>query len=182
VDDNIEIGTGVTTGAISMRVIPVEFFPIVGYDSPAECIEASLRHQLQARARTDTAKLAGASVADAHWTDTDHVIRFSNGLLLHVFLTDKEVDWAVSDQLPPLDEKEVERIGSPAVTHRWPTTAESRMDRTALAAARIGREFERLFVTGPGLLIYCRGVLIWRFSAIRDTERGRTILHVGEDD
>jgi hypothetical protein len=87
-------------------------------------------------------------------------------LLLHVFLTGTEVNWAVSDQPPPLDEKEVERIGTPPVIHRWPTTAESRMDRTALAAARIGREFKQLFVTGLGLLIYCRGVLIWRFSAI----------------
>jgi hypothetical protein len=182
VNGNIEIGTGVVTGAILMRVISIEFFPIVGYDSPTECIEASLRHRLQARARTDTAKLAGATVADAHWTDTDHVIRFSNGLLLHVFLTDKEIDWAVSDQPPPLDEKEVERIGAPPGTHRWPTTAESPMDRTALAATRIGREFKQLFVISLGLLIYCSGVLIWSFSAIRDTERDRTILYVGEHD
>ena len=96
VNGNIEIGTGVVTGAILMRLIPVEFFPFVGYDSPTECIEASLRHRLQARARTDTAKLAGASVADAYWTDTDHVIRFSNGLMLHVFLTDKEIAFSSS--------------------------------------------------------------------------------------
>jgi hypothetical protein len=182
VDSNIKVCTGVVTGAIPMRVIPVDCFPIVGYDSPAGCIEASLRHPLQARARTDTAKLAGTAVADAYWTDTDHVIGFSNGLLLHVFLSGTEVDWAVSDQPPPLDEKEVEHIGAPPVIHRWPTTAESRMDRTALAAARIGREFKQLFVTGLSFLIYCRGVLIWCFSAIRDTERGRTILYVREDD
>jgi hypothetical protein len=178
---------GATTGAILMRVIPVELFPIVGHDSPAECIEAAMRHPLQAKARADTAKLAGTTIAEAYWTGTDHVIRFSNGLLLHVFLTGKELDWAVTDQPPALDEKEVECMGAPPVILRWPKTArytmgECTMDRTALAAARIGREFVELFVNEHGLHIYCRRVLIWIFTTMRDTERGRTILYVWEDD
>jgi hypothetical protein len=184
VDGIITTGTGAITGAILMRVIHVEFFPSKGYDSPAECIEAALRHPLQAKARADTAKLVGTFVVDAYWTDTDHVIRFSNGLLLHVFLTGKEVDWAVTDQPPLLDEKEVECIGAPPVTLHLPkTTHRSQMDRTALATARIGRVFIELFVSDPtSLWIYCRGVLIWGFIGFRDTERDRTILYVCEDD
>jgi hypothetical protein len=181
VDGIITTGTGAITGAVMMRVIPVESFPIKGFDSPVEAIEAAIRHPLQAKAKADTAKLAGTTVVDAYWTDTDQVIHFSNGLLLHVFLTGEAVDWAVTDQPPPLDEKKVERIGAPPVTLRWPKTGEHPMDRTRLAAARISREFKQLFVT-DGVLIYCRGVSIWCFFAIRDTERDRTILYVCEDD
>jgi hypothetical protein len=164
-----------------------ELFPIVGYSSAAEAIDAAIRHPLQAKARAETAKLAGATVTDAYWTDTDQVIRFSNGLLLHVFPTGKEVNWAVTDQLPAIDESEVGRIGAPPVILRWPTTAkystgELTMDRTTLAAARIGRKFAEFFVNERGLLVYCRRVLIWCFTAVHDTLQGRTILNVQEDD
>jgi hypothetical protein len=169
-----------------MRVIPVELFPIVGYSSAAAAIDAAVRHPLQAKAGAETAKLTGATVAYAYWTDTDHVIRFSNGSLLHVFPTGTEVNWAVTDQMPALDEMEVESIGAPPVILRWPTTAkysmgEFTMDRGSLAAARIGREFAELFVNELGLLVYCHKVLIWRFTAMRDTGQGRTILKVWED-
>jgi hypothetical protein len=39
---------------------------------------------------------------------------------------------------------------------------------------------QQLFVTGLGLFDLLP--LIWRLSAIRDTERGRTIQYVWEDD
>jgi hypothetical protein len=97
----------------------------------------------------DTPPLAGTAVADAYWTGSDHVIRLSNGL-------STEVDWALGDQPPPRGEKEVEHIGTPPVIHRWPTTAESRMDRTALTAARIGREFNSCLLPASAYLICCR--------------------------
>jgi hypothetical protein len=81
----------------------------------------------------------------------------------------------------------VERVGAPPVILRWPTTAkystgELTMDGTTLAAARIGRKFAEFFVNERGLLVYCRRVLIWCFTAVHDTLQGRTILNVQEDD
>lgn len=164
-----------------MRIIPVEGYPLKTYSSPEEAIDAFLRHPLQAKARADTAKLAGTTIFDAYWTDTDHVICFSNGLLVHVFLAGTAVDWTVTAEPPQLDEKDVERIGAPPVIFRWPN-GESQKDRSALAAARIGRKFTGLAVTDNMFLVYCSGVLIWHFWPVRDTDRDRPILNVFEDD
>jgi hypothetical protein len=100
---------------------------------------------------------------------------------LHVFLSGDDVAWTVTDQAPPLDGKKAESVGAPPIILRWPTTGDSLMDRTVLATARIGREFKTLYVN-EGLYVYCRGVSIWWFFGIRDSERHRPILYISEVD
>ena len=62
----------------------------------------------------------------------------------------------------------------------WFVISRLARDRSALAAKRLGSEFVRLFVTLGALLVYCRGHLIWWFSAARRTDQGVSILHVSE--
>ena len=167
-----------------MRVIPVEPYPVRDtYASFEGAIAGALRHPLQAQAQADAAAFFGACVADAWWTDTDCVVQFSNGRLLHIWADGQVARWAVTDTPPTLDAAATERIGAPAVLCRWPPVVGDRVwDRSALAAKRVGSEFVRLFVTGGALLVYCRGQLIWWFSAARRTDLGVSILHVSEDE
>lgn len=165
------------------RVVPVEPYPLrESYDTFEGAIAGPLRDSLQPKARADTARLLGSRVMGAWWTDTDCVIRFSNGLLLHVRVDLGGVSWELVDAPPELVESETERIGAPAVTLRWPVVGDRVMDRAELAAKRMGSEFEQLFVTSGTLLVYCRGQLIWWFSAVRRTDTGQPLLFITEDD
>jgi hypothetical protein len=164
-----------------VRVIPVEPNPVrETYSSFAAAVAGALRHPLQPQAQADTATLLKARIADAWWTDTDCVVQFSNERFLHVWAHGQVARWVVRETPPTLDEATVERIGAPAVLCRWPVMGDEVCDRSALAAKRLGSEFVRLFVTGGALLVYCRGQLIWWFSAARRTDLGLSILHVSE--
>lgn len=164
-----------------MRVIPVEPYPLQQtYPTIEGAIAGARRHPLQPQAQADTAALLKARVADTWWTDTDCVVSFSNDRLLHVWADGQVVRWAMTDTPPPLDGVAVERIGAPAVLCQWPVVGDAVWDRSALAAKRQGSELVRLFVTGGALLVYCRGQLIWWFSAIRRTDLSLSILHVSE--
>jgi hypothetical protein len=162
-----------------VRVIPVEPYPFETYPSFEGAITGALRHPLQSQARADTAALLNTRVADTWWTDTDYVVEFSNGRLLHVWADGQVARWVVTETPPALDA--VERIGAPAALCQWPVVGDAVWDRSALAAKRLGSEFVRLFVTGGALLVYCRGQLIWWFSAARRTDLGVSILHVCEE-
>jgi hypothetical protein len=166
-----------------VRIIPVEPYPLQDtYATFEGAIAGALRHPLQALAQADTAAFFGASVADAWWTDTDYVVQFSNGRLLHIWADGEVARWTVTHTAPTLDAA-MERIGAPAVLCRWPPVLGDRVwDRSALAAKRVGSEFVRLFVTGGAMLVYCRGQLIWWFSAVRRTDLGVSILHVCEEE
>jgi len=167
-----------------MRVIPVDVYPLTQtYDSFRAAVEGARSHPLQAKARTDTAKLSGASLIDACWTDTDFVLRLSSGLLLGVYVQGEKVTWEVADALPGLDESAVERVGSSPVLCRWrPGVGDYVMDRSALVSKRRGSVLERLFVNEFGLLVYCRGHMILWFQAVCRTDLGRSFLWVTEDD
>ncbi len=166
-----------------MRVIPVEPYSVQEtFPSFEGAIAGALRHPLQPQAQSDTAALLKARVADTWWTDTDFVVQFSNERLLHVWANDQVARWSVTYSPPVLDGAAVERIGAPAVLCRWPVVGDEVWDRSGLAAKRLGSEFVRLFVAGSALLVYCRGQLIWWFSAVKRTDLGLSILHVSEDD
>ena len=166
-----------------MRTISVDSYPLrESYGSFAGAIAGALNDPLQPKAKADTAQLLGARVEDAWWTDTDCVIRFSNSLLLHIRVEAEALSWQLLEAPPLLEETAIERIGAPAVALRWPNLGDHIMDRSALAAKRLGCEFTLLFVTTGHLLVYCRGQMIWWFSAIRRTDTGRSFLFVTEDD
>ena len=166
-----------------MRIIPVEPYPLREvYSSFEEGIAGALRDPLQPQAQADTAKLLGARVADAWWTDSDCVIRFSNERLLHIWVVGPVVRWVVLDTTPELPGTVVERIGAPAIICRWPALGDEIWDRSALATKRVGSEFVRLFVTSGALLVYCRGQLIWWFSAAHREDMNLPMLHVTEDE
>jgi hypothetical protein len=167
-----------------MRVIPVDVYPLKrAYDSFAAAIIGAERHPFQPKARADTAKLAGAVVVDACWTDTDFIVRFSNGLYLQVFAEREQIRWEVTDAPPNLSEFDVERVGASVVTCRWRTgVGDSTMDRSALVAKRRRSQFERLFVNEGGLLMYCRAQPIWWFHVIRRTDLDQPFLFVTEDE
>lgn len=166
-----------------MRIIPVESYPLrESYDSFGGAIAGALNDPLQPKAKADTVKLLGSRVEDAWWTDTACVIRFSNGLWLHIRVEDEAVCWSLLEVPPSLAVPEPVRIGSPAVMLRWPNMGDHVMNRSELAAKRLGSEFTQLFVTSGALLVYCRGQLIWWFSAVRQTETGCPFLFVTEGD
>ena len=167
----------------AMRTITVEPYPLrESYGSFEGAIAGALNDPLQPRAKADTARLLGSRIEDAWWTDTDCVIQFSNGLLLHIGVDGETLSWLLLEAPPPLDETAIERIGAPAVALCWPNLGDHVMDRSALAAKRLGCEFTLLCVTTGCLLVYCRGRLIWWFSAVRQTDTGRSLLFVTEDD
>jgi hypothetical protein len=166
-----------------MRSIPVESYPLrESYDSFEGAIAGALNDPLQPKAKADTARLLGSRIEDAWWTDTDCVIRFSTGLLLHIRADTGAVSWDLVDFPPQFDESKPERIGAPTVLLRWSNEIAGPMNRSELAAKRIGAEVEQLFVTTGTLLVYCRDQLIWWFMAVRQTETGQPILYVTEDD
>src|SRR5262245_62016011 len=103
-----------------MRVIPVDLYPLTqGYDSVEAAIEGAKRHPLQPQAAADTEKLSGSTLIDGSWTDAEFLFRFSNELLLRVYVSGQVVKWEVGRGLCDLDESAVERVGSPPVLCRW---------------------------------------------------------------
>lgn len=171
-----------------MRVIPVDVYPIGReYDTFEAAIAGANGNPLQPKARADSARLAGTTVVDACWTDTDFVIRFSNGQFLHIYVRSGamhcgSVEWQVRETPPVMDEKEIQRVGAEPVIHRWrPSVGDYVQDCSALAAKRRGAPFQQLFVNELGLLVYCRGQMIWWFGAVRRTDLDQPVLSVSED-
>ena len=164
-------------------VIPVSaLLPSRTYDTPEAAIRGAYGHPLQPKAREDGARLIGAAVADAWWTEAEHAVAFSNGLFLHVRAEADEVAWTMTES-PPVLPGEVGRIGSPPVVLDWGTeVGRHPMDRSALAEKRLGAEVYLLFVNEMGLLLYCRRHLIWWFSAARRTDLDRPVLYVTEEE
>ena len=153
------------------------------YDSFAAAIAGALRHPLQRKAQADADRLSGTTMVDACWTDTDFVIRWSNDLLLHVYVDGEDVAWNLTKVPPRLGEGELERVGSPPVVLDWPREVGRRiMDRSAQTARRRGSEFARLFVNEMAFLVYCRGHLIWWFAPVRRTDLDRPMLFVAEEE
>jgi hypothetical protein len=167
-----------------MRIIPVESFPPPeGYDTIDAAIAGAMKHPRQSQAVSDTSRLRGAAIVDACWTDTDFVIRFSNGRLLHVFVSGQIVDWRVTESMPDVDDSQFERVGAEPVTLRWRSSGgDEVLDRSAMTAKRRGCDVERLFVNELGFLVDCRGQLIWWFMAVRRRDSGCAFLHVSESD
>ena len=164
-----------------MRVITCQSYPFEAtYESPAAAIAGGKNHKLQPKARADTKALAGSRVIDACWTANDFVLRFSNGKLLHVFLIGKRVAWETRDTPPDLEESDIERVGAEAVICRWgPEVGDGIMDRSALIKARCGKAFQMLYVN-EGLSLYCEGMGILWFTAVRDVDTGRPFLYLSE--
>src|SRR5438552_15797594 len=105
-----------------MRVIPVDVYPLkeqYQHDSLAEAIAGAMHYPLQPKARSDTTRLQGAALIDACWTDTDFVLRFSDGKFLHIYIDGEELNWNLVDTAPALDESIIERVGAAAVLCRW---------------------------------------------------------------
>ena len=164
------------------QAVPIELEPPPSYPSFGGAIAAARNDPLQPKASADTKKLLGSFVADVSWTDATCAIRFSNDLWLHIRSTGTAIEWAVSDEVPQLDATPAEQIGSPAMLIRFPNGTEHVWDRSALATARLGCEFKRLYVTSGALLIYCRDQLIWWFSAGHRTDTGQPLLFTTEGD
>ncbi len=62
-----------------MEAIPVDVYPLErSYRSAEAAIKGAMSNPRQPKARADSEELVGATIVDAHWTDTDFVIRFSN--------------------------------------------------------------------------------------------------------
>jgi hypothetical protein len=164
-----------------MRVITCESYPFEAtYKNPESAIAGGRNHPLQPKARADTEILAGSCIIDAFWTDTNFVLQFSNGKLLHVFLYGNRVAWEISDTPPTLVETALERIGADAVICRWgPEVGEGIMDRSGLIQSRRGKSFRMLFVN-EGLWLYCRGMEILYFAAVRSVEADGPFLYVSE--
>ena len=165
-----------------MDPIPVEPFPFLKtYDSFRAAIDGANRHPLQQQAVSDTERLAGSSLANAWWSDSEFLLVFSSGQNLLVYLQSPEVQWKLYDSKPSVTLPHT--IGATPQTLRWPRdVGDHLMDCSELIEKRVGGEFTHLFVNEMGLWVYMRSHLILGFSAIRRTDTGQCILHVWEDD
>lgn len=167
--------------------IPIESLPpSETYGSFGDAVAGAKSHPLQPKAEEDAAKLVGARVEDALWTDAEQVIAFSNGFYLHVEVKKAptwigDVAWRVSGQKPELN-GDVEGLGSPPLLLDWgPKVGVSPMDRSALAEKRLGAVLSGLFVS-DGFYVYCRKQLIWCFMAAKRADRDTPLLHVSEEE
>jgi len=175
-------------GAETPQPIPIVSLPFAtrSYKTPEAAIAAAQLHPLLPKAKKDAARFAGAVVEDVFWTEAEHVIVLSNGLYLHVEARDDpkhtgDIAWRVSDNKPDL-KGEIETIGAPPVLIDWgPTEGVCPMDRSALAAKRLGTVAFDLWV-GEGLFVYCRSNPVWRFSATLNGDSGRPMLYVDDSE
>jgi hypothetical protein len=165
-----------------MEAVPVDFYPLERtYKTAQAAIAGARNNPRQPKAKADSAKLAGTSVVDAWWTHTQFAIRFSNGHILHIWVSPGRVEWEVTDVPPVIGESETQRIGSKPIRYRCgPGAREVSQDWSALTARRRGAEFERLWLNEGGLLVYLRGRLIWFFAVVRRTDLDQPILWVEE--
>jgi len=160
------------------RTIPVDSEP----PSPTfTTFEEAIRfvHPLVPKAKADAARLAHTTIEDGFWTDQEFVLRFSNGVFLHVIVEDKSEGWRLTEQEPVLHVSPVERIGSPPVSLIWPVIGKSEWDRSRLLASRIGREFKRLWYN-VGFMVYTHGQPPLWFKSIYRADTEERLLYVGD--
>lgn len=162
--------------------IPVEPFPISKtYNSPWAAVAGAHRHPLQKQALSDTERLAGSSLVDASWSESDFVMTFSNGRFLHVYLEGSELRWQVLGSKPCIEVPLT--IGAPPKKLLWPRdVGVHEMDCSKLIESRIGHRFTRLFVNRMGLWVYLKSHLILVFGPILRTDTRQSWLHVSESE
>jgi hypothetical protein len=170
-----------------MRIIPVDPYPI----RPAfASFEAAIRHAKTyaplARATAEEQQLLDALIIDGFWTDTDFVIRFSNGRFLHVWVApaanSSAVDWRVLEAEPQLRAEAVGRVGSAADLIEFPKIGVNVMDRSAMLASRRGKPLRKLFINELGFYVYTPRQRILVFHCVRRRDTGENLLFVCEDD
>lgn len=150
------------------------------YKTAEAAIAGARNHPLQPQATSDAALLAESTLVDAFWTCSEHVLRFSNGRWLHVFLDDRRVRWSVSEAEPSIDGL-IARVGSPPVVLDWGNEiGQKTMECSSLIAARRGKEFNRLWVNEGGVLVYLKGCLTLCFHPIFADDTGEDMLYVTE--
>ena len=162
--------------------IPVEPYPLSKtYRSLGSAIRGSNIHPRQRQSLSDTEQLAGASLANAWWSDSDFVLSFSCGQYLHIYVKALEVGWKLLETKPAIVAPRT--IGATPLTLRWPRdVGDLPMDCSRLIVKRIGRQLTRLFVNEMGLWVYMESHRILVFSALKRTDTGQSILHVCEDE
>jgi len=166
-----------------MQAIPIAGYPLERtYRTAKAAIEGAKNNPRQPKARADSARLAGATVVDACWTDTEFIVRFSNAMFLHIWVYPGQVQWKITDTQPDIAGSQVQRVGAAPMIFRWERAGDGCVDCSALVAKRRGAEFQQLFVNEFGLLVYLRGQLIWQFGVVRRTDTGQPILYVCEGD
>ena len=160
------------------RTIPVDSEPPSPvFRTPDEAIRYI--HPLAPKAKADAVRLANTTIDDGFWTDQEFVLRFSNGVFLHVLVDYKTEVWRLTEQEPVLHASPVERIGSPPVSLKWPNIGDSvDWDRSSLLAQRIGGQFKALWYS-VGFLVYVRGQPPLWFKSIYRTDTKERLLYVG---
>ncbi len=176
-----------------MQVIPVEAY---GFGPTFSSIEASVRHALKyaplARAKADAALFRDSEIIDGFWTDTEWVLRFSNGRFLHVAVeagrSSGAVTWRVLEREPVVHASDVQRVGSePVILDFARVGAHERglpyvMDRSKMMAARRGRPFKAFFVNELAFYVYTPRQRILCFGCVRRRDTNTGLLYVYEDD
>lgn len=138
-------------------------------------------HPLAPKAKVDAVRLANTTIDDGFWSDQEFVLRFSNGVFLHVSVEDMAEGWMLTEQEPFLQVRLIERIGSPPVSLSWPVVGKSNWDRSSLLARRIGGQFKALWY-GVGFLVYVHGQPPLWFKSIYRTDTMERLLYVGNSE
>jgi hypothetical protein len=170
-----------------MISIPVDPYPIAPtFSSMAEAIRHAESYLPLAKAKADEQLVFGSYIVDAYWSDTDFVIRFSNGRFFHIFIgaegTNRSIRWGILDSEPKLPEAELMRVGSPPVILVFRRDLKYTMDRSAMIQARRGQEVKRFFVNEQCFYLYTSGQGILCFDVVLRRDTGGDLLYVYEED
>src|SRR5262245_30068141 len=152
----------------------VRSYPFGTHRTVYEAIAAAGTHPLQLRAERASTELAGRVLTKASWSDSEVRLAFSGHRLLHVAAASRFVDWRVEHASATTLEP---GAFAADVDLEWDERDVRRFHRRAAWQQRIGAAFDHLFVTDAGLLLYCERRPILLFSAIRDLDRDRDVLH-----
>jgi len=111
------------------------------------------------------------------------MIRFDCDLLLHAWIEEREVRWALKQAAEVSVGSKSERVGSPPVVLDWINTLGLReMDRSSLVAKRRGARFNDLFVSDHGLHLYIEDCLVLNLGMAQRVSDAELVMFAFEDD
>ena len=110
------------------------------------------------------------------------MIRLDCDLILHLWLEERAVRWALKPSTELCASSQFERVGSPPVVLDWINTIGPReMDRSSLVETRRGARFKDLFVSDHGLHLYLEDRLVLNFGMAQRISDAEFVIHAFED-
>jgi len=150
------------------------------YDTFVEAVEANDRAPLQARAKADTALLAGSDLHAHHWSESSCSLHFSNGRSLVVHVAERQIDWGVSDKVHE-DTSSARASWGPVTLSLAGLSEPLDFDPNLLLSGLHGSAFDQLYYLADvgWLALYTQGNDPLAFYPLRREDTGNDMLYAG---